>query len=62
VKLNADIIEGFVQSLLAPSFDDPTSTPAFHRELWELCCSDHNLVAIAAPRGHAKSTAISLVM
>lgn len=60
MKLNADIIEGFVQSLLAPSFDEPTATPAFHRELWELCCSDHNLVAIAAPRGHAKSTAISL--
>jgi predicted phage terminase large subunit-like protein len=60
MKINADIIEGFVQSLLAPSFDDPTPTPVFHRELWDLCCSEHNLVAIAAPRGHAKSTAVSL--
>lgn len=51
VKLTADIIDGFVQTLLAPSFDDPTTTPHFHRELWDLCCSDHNLVAVAAPRG-----------
>jgi predicted phage terminase large subunit-like protein len=28
--------------------------------MWELCCSEHKFVAIAAPRGHAKSTAISL--
>ncbi len=28
-------------------------------EMWELCCSKDPLVAIAAPRMHAKSTAIS---
>jgi len=28
-------------------------------ELWDLCCSEHPLVAIAAPRGHAKSTCVS---
>ena len=60
IKLTAEVVEGFVQSLLASSFDDPTPTPEFHRELWDLCCSDHHLVAIAAPRGHAKSTAVSL--
>lgn len=60
VKLTAEIVDGFVQSLLASSFDDPTPTPEFHKELWELCCSDYQLVAIAAPRGHAKSTAVSL--
>ena len=60
MKLTAETIDGFVQSLLAPAFDDPTVTPDFHKELWDLCCSEHNLVAIAAPRGHAKSTAISL--
>lgn len=27
--------------------------------MWKLCCSDHPLVAIAAPRGHAKSTAVT---
>ena len=40
IKLNADIIEAFATNLLAPSFDNPVKTPAFHRELWELCCSD----------------------
>jgi predicted phage terminase large subunit-like protein len=29
-------------------------------EWWELCCSDEKYVAIAAPRGHAKTTAITL--
>lgn len=29
-------------------------------EWWKLCCSTHHQIAIAAPRGHAKSTAITL--
>lgn len=61
MNLTADVIEGFVKSVLLKHFDDPSPIPDFHRELWELCCSDHPLVAIAAPRGHAKSTAISFV-
>lgn len=61
VELTPAVIEGFVKSLLWKSFDEPSPTPNFHRELWELCCSDHPLVAIGAPRGHAKSTAISFV-
>lgn len=61
MKLTADVIEGFVKAVLLKHFDDPSPTPDFHKELWELCCSDHPLVAIAAPRGHAKSTAISFV-
>lgn len=60
-KLTPQVIEGFVKSILWKSFDEPSPTPNFHRELWELCCSDHPLVAIGAPRGHAKSTAISFV-
>jgi predicted phage terminase large subunit-like protein len=61
VKLTAEVIEGFVKSILIKHFDDPSPSPEFHKELWELCCSDHPLVAIAAPRGHAKSTAVSFV-
>lgn len=61
MNLTPDVIEGFVKSVLLKHFDDPSPIPDFHRELWELCCSDHPLVAIAAPRGHAKSTAISFV-
>lgn len=59
VKLTAEVIEGFVKSILWPTFSNPAPIPQFHRDLWELCCSDAPLVAIAAPRGHAKSTAIS---
>ena len=31
-------------------------TPAFHREVYDLYLSDKERIAIAAPRGHAKST------
>ena len=34
-------------------------SPSCHREWWELCCSRERYVAIAAPRNHAKSTAIT---
>ena len=60
VKLTPELVEGFIGSCLASKFDNPAKTPQFHRELWELCCSDARLVAVAAPRGHAKSTAVSL--
>jgi predicted phage terminase large subunit-like protein len=61
VKLTSDVIEGFVKSVLWKDFDEASPVPDFHRELWALCCSDEPLVAIAAPRGHAKSTAVSFV-
>ena len=58
-SLSSDVIQGFVESCLTQSFDNPTRTPQFHKELWDLCCSSHRLVAVAAPRGHAKSTAVT---
>lgn len=58
--LNADVIAGFVGSILGGGFDGRSSTPEFHRECWELCCSKEKFVAMAAPRGHAKSTAVTL--
>jgi predicted phage terminase large subunit-like protein len=60
MKLTADVVQGFVGSVLASRFDGQAASPPFHKECWELCCSDHRFVAIAAPRGHAKSTAITL--
>lgn len=57
--LNAEIIEGFVGSVLASRFDDPSAIPECHREWWRLCTGPDRYVAIAAPRGHAKSTAIT---
>jgi predicted phage terminase large subunit-like protein len=59
-KLTPDVIAGFVASILSKRFDESTESPAFHREVWELCCLDHQHIAIAAPRGHAKSTAGTL--
>lgn len=59
MKLNADIVEGFVGSLLSKGFDESVARPACHREWWELCTGGNKYVAIAAPRGHAKSTAIT---
>ena len=58
--LTAGLIEGFVGSVLAKKFDHGTAIPQFHKELWELATSQHQYVAIAAPRGHAKSTAGTL--
>lgn len=59
VKLTPELIEGFANTLLAGRFDEPAPTPECHREWWKLCCSSVKRVAIAAPRGHAKSTAIT---
>lgn len=59
MTLTAEMIYGFSESLLKGGFDDPQPTPDFHMELWDMCCSDHTFVSIAAPRGHAKSTAIT---
>lgn len=59
MPLDADLIYGFSESLLKANFDIPQPTPDLHREMWERCCSDSKFVAIAAPRGHAKSTAIT---
>jgi predicted phage terminase large subunit-like protein len=57
--VNAKTIDGFTQGMLAAKYDNPKPIPDFHWEMWELCCSEHQKVAIAAPRGHAKSTAIT---
>ena len=59
VKLTADLIEAFAGTFLSPLYDQPRPTPDFHREVWELYCSDHPQCAVAAPRNHAKSTALT---
>ena len=58
-RLNAEVLEGFVHSTLRKNFDKPVATPQFHREIWELVTSNSRQVAIAAPRYHAKSTAVT---
>jgi hypothetical protein len=59
VKLTAELVEAFAGTFLSPMYDDIQPTPQCHREWWELYCSEYNYVAIAAPRGHAKSSALT---
>lgn len=55
--LTAGAIQGFSEAVLGYRYDSPKPTPPHHIEIWEECCSDELQVAIAAPRGSAKSTA-----
>lgn len=59
MKVTKEVLEGFVNSCLRKNFDGSVETPEVHREWWEMCCSDRKFVALSAPRGHAKSTAIT---
>lgn len=59
LALNATLIEAFAGAYLSPMYDQPVPTPAFHRECWELYCQPLQYAAVAAPRGHAKSTALT---
>lgn len=58
-KHTAKTILGFSVAYLHSRYDEPKQIPSFHEEMWALCSSGHQKVAIAAPRGHAKSTAIT---
>ena len=60
MELTADTIAGFSASVLQKNYDGAVESPACHMEWWEACAGKHPKVAIAAPRRHAKSTAITL--
>lgn len=60
MKVTPQIVAGFVNSVLKHRFDGATDSPQWHHDAWELCCTDSKYVALSAPRGHAKSTAITL--
>ena len=59
MSLSAAHIEGLVNGVLKKNFDSPADTPDCHIEWWSMCTNKKRFVAIAAPRGHAKSTAIT---
>lgn len=59
MALTAAQIHGFSELFLKKGYDGRRTTPPFHKEMWEMCCSSEKQVAIAAPRSHAKSTAIT---
>jgi len=59
MQLTAAIIEAFAGAYLSPRYDSAQPTPDFHRECWARYCSDSPACATAAPRNHAKSTALT---
>lgn len=60
IVLTPELIYGFVQKYLAYKYDNRVPTPAFHMEMWADCCDEaYTHVIELAPRGHAKSTAIT---
>jgi predicted phage terminase large subunit-like protein len=58
-RLTPEILSSFSDLFLKKNFDEAVKTPQAHIEWWALACLERRYVAIAAPRGHAKSTAIS---
>ncbi|HQR20742.1 MAG TPA: hypothetical protein PKV98_07740 [Burkholderiaceae bacterium] len=59
VTLTPELIESFAGAYLSPMYDSPVATPQFHRDCWALYCEPITYAAVAAPRGHAKSTALT---
>ena len=59
-QLNSNVIAGFVRTVLSSKFEGAVETPDFHKEAWDICCSRYGKVAISAPRGHAKTTGITV--
>lgn len=59
-SINEDTVYGVTVGLLAAKYDNPKPIPDFHMEMWKFC-TDLSIKkgCIAAPRGHAKSTAIT---
>lgn len=57
--LTAKQIAGFTKSFLLKKYDSAVPIPQFHYEMWDLAVSGSKRVCIAAPRHHAKSTAIT---
>lgn len=59
IQLSGEMVEAFSGAYLSPRYDQPQPTPACHREWWDYYCSPRACCAIAAPRSHAKSTALT---
>lgn len=61
LKFDARLIEGFAKVYLWEQFDSPAPTPEFHRVMWREAANEAlPQCAWAAPRDHAKSSAITL--
>lgn len=60
MQLDALLLEGFTEAFLKPRYDKPVAIPDLHRHLWKKVLNPAiPRYAAAAPRGHAKSTAVT---
>ncbi len=59
MKLTAELVESFAGVFLSSRYDVLKPTPQFHRDCWKLYTSDVKSAMVIAPRGHAKTTALS---
>jgi predicted phage terminase large subunit-like protein len=59
--LDATLIENFARAFIIPTLPERRPSPPFHRVAWHMVCDPHPYVAMAAPRGHAKSTGITFI-
>lgn len=57
--LTVEVLRGFVMQYLLSSYDLAVPIPDFHEMMWRIALSPYPFVAMAAPRGHAKSTGIT---
>lgn len=58
-RLTAEAVRSFSELFLEKGYDGSMPSPEVHDEWWEMFCQNHPRVAIAAPRNHAKSTALT---
>lgn len=59
IHLTPELIRGFSIKYLLAQYDDPQPIPTFHEDLWDICTRSSKYIAIAAPRGFAKTTAVT---
>ena len=59
IALDAPTIKGFVEQFLLDGYEDREPIPNFHVDWWNYFTGPDKNVMIAAPRGHAKSTALN---
>lgn len=58
-RVTPSIIKWFTENIYMEGYDEAVAVPDFHVELWKYTCSTEKYVAVAAPRGFAKSTAVT---
>src|ERR1700739_2448363 len=60
VDIDAAVMAGMVETFLPDGFDKPKATPQFHYDLWEWDQNPAELGVAACPRGHGKTTAVTI--